>query len=182
MANTRGRGIKQSARVCATNQGPHKPCYALPTSFIARSPYDRDHPATPLPTTQRCRVSGNVQAGGRDQLFASPLPIRAYFASTQRSPRFSGHDQPVGTGLCHRRGHDGHPAAQHARPDSQIYDLGCSWGASLLSAAREPACDRCALIGIDNSEAMVEQAGIFGRIPRSSADSTPACRRVEHPA
>ena len=32
-------------------------------------------------------------------------------------------------------------AAQHARPGSQIYDLGCSWGASLLSAAREPACD-----------------------------------------
>ena len=27
----------------------------------------------------------------------------------------------------------------------------------MLSAAREPACDRCAL-GIDNSEAMVEQA------------------------
>ena len=49
-------------------------------------------------------------------------------------------------------------AAQHARPGSQIYDLGCFWGASLLSVAREPACDRCALIGVDNSEAMLEQA------------------------
>ncbi|GIR71039.1 MAG: carboxy-S-adenosyl-L-methionine synthase [Halieaceae bacterium] len=49
-------------------------------------------------------------------------------------------------------------AAQHARPGSQIYDLGCSWGASLLSVAREPACDRCELIGIDNSESMLEQA------------------------
>ena len=41
---------------------------------------------------------------------------------------------------------------------SQIYDLGCSWGASLLSVAREPACDRCELIGIDNSESMLGQA------------------------
>lgn len=49
-------------------------------------------------------------------------------------------------------------AAQHARAGSHIYDLGCSWGASLLSAAREPACDNCELVGIDNSQAMLDQA------------------------
>ncbi|MDG2460193.1 MAG: carboxy-S-adenosyl-L-methionine synthase CmoA [Luminiphilus sp.] len=49
-------------------------------------------------------------------------------------------------------------ASQHARPGSRIYDLGCSWGASLLSAAREPACGSCELIGIDNSAAMLTQA------------------------
>jgi tRNA (cmo5U34)-methyltransferase len=49
-------------------------------------------------------------------------------------------------------------AAQHARPDSTIYDLGCSWGASLLSAARKIDYPSCQLIGIDNSEAMLKRA------------------------
>ena len=63
-------------------------------------------------------------------------------------------------------------AARHARADTCIYDLGCSWGASLLSVAREPACDRCELIGIDNSAAMLEQAG-------SHLAQFPEARRIE---
>ena len=49
-------------------------------------------------------------------------------------------------------------AAQHARPDSTIYDLGCSWGASLLSAARKVDYPSCQLSGIENSEAMLKRA------------------------
>ena len=49
-------------------------------------------------------------------------------------------------------------AAQHARPGSKIYDLGCSWGASLLSVAREATCEDCQLVGVDNSAAMISQA------------------------
>ena len=68
-------------------------------------------------------------------------------------------------------------AAQHARPGSTIYDLGCSWGASLLSVAREAACERCQLVGVDNSEAMISQASAHlaqfpeaGRIELRQAD------------
>ncbi len=49
-------------------------------------------------------------------------------------------------------------AAQHTREGSNIYDLGCSWGASLLSVARQKNCRYCKLIGIDNSEAMLSRA------------------------
>ena len=47
-------------------------------------------------------------------------------------------------------------AARHARPGANIYDLGCSLGASLLSAARYSETHQCQLIGIDNSAAMLE--------------------------
>ena len=99
------------------------------------------------------------RTGGRDDLFASPLSDPGLF-------RFDASVASVFPDMINRSvpgyatvvGMTGTLAAQHARPGSQIYDLGCSWGASLRSAAREPACDRCELIGIDNSESMLEQA------------------------
>ena len=98
-------------------------------------------------------------SGGRDDLFASPLSDPGLF-------RFDASVASVFPDMINRSvpgyatvvGMTGTLAAQHARPGSRIYDLGCSWGASLLSVAREPACERCALIGIDNSESMLEQA------------------------
>ena len=97
--------------------------------------------------------------GGRDDLFASPLSDPGLF-------RFDASVASVFPDMINRSvpgyatvvGMTGTLAAQRARPGSQIYDLGCAWGASLLSVAREPACDRCELIGIDNSESMLEQA------------------------
>ena len=99
------------------------------------------------------------QMGGRDDLFASPLSDPGLF-------RFDASVASVFPDMINRSvpgyatvvGMTGTLAAQHARPGSRIYDLGCSWGASLRSVAREPACDRCELIGIDNSESMLEQA------------------------
>ena len=49
-------------------------------------------------------------------------------------------------------------AARHARADTCIYDLGCSLGASLLAAARQPSCQQCQLVGVDNSSAMLAAA------------------------
>ena len=98
-------------------------------------------------------------SGGRDDLFASPLSDPGLF-------RFDASVASVFPDMINRSvpgyatvvSMTGTLAAQHARPGSRIYDLGCSWGASLLSVAREPACERCVLIGIDNSESMLEQA------------------------
>lgn len=52
-------------------------------------------------------------------------------------------------------------AARHARPGTRIYDLGCSLGASLLSAAHHLGSTDCQLIGIDNSTAMLNRARDF---------------------
>ena len=80
--------------------------------------------------------------GERDDLFASPLSDPGLF-------RFDASVASVFPDMINRSvpgyatvvGMTGTLAAQHARPGSRIYDLGCSWGASLLSVAREPACE-----------------------------------------
>ena len=124
-------------------------------------------PKAPPDTTSNAEITMSTagestsasRTGGRDDLFASPLSDPGLF-------RFDASVASVFPDMINRSvpgyatvvGMTGTLAAQHARPGSQIYDLGCSWGASLLSVAREPACDRSELIGIDNSESMLKQA------------------------
>ena len=116
-------------------------------------------PSTDTNLSTADETASASRTGGRDDLFASPLSDPGLF-------RFDASVASVFPDMINRSvpgyatvvGMTGTLAAQHARPGSRIYDLGCSWGASLLSVAREPACDRCALIGIDNSESMLEQA------------------------
>ena len=48
-------------------------------------------------------------------------------------------------------------AARYAQPNSHCYDLGCSLGASTLALSYGIDADNCHIIGIDNSEAMVNR-------------------------
>src|SRR5699024_1074899 len=48
-------------------------------------------------------------------------------------------------------------AARFVQPQTQVYDLGCSRGAATLSIRRNVHCDGVKIIGIDNSEAMVQR-------------------------
>lgn len=51
-------------------------------------------------------------------------------------------------------------ASRYARPNTRIYDLGCSLGASLRAVANAGVDHSCQLIGIDNSPAMIEEARV----------------------
>ena len=57
-------------------------------------------------------------------------------------------------------------AQRHAVPDTVIYDLGCSLGESLRAAEAAIPSNSCRLVGIDNSQAMINRAqpAIFQRI------------------
>jgi len=104
-------------------------------------------------------VAGFASTQLRDELYAEPMPERGLFTFNEAvasvfpdmiSRSVPGYPTVIAmTGVL---------AARHARPNTNIYDLGCSWGASLLSVAKEPACQNCQLIGIDNSEAMLSAA------------------------
>ena len=48
-------------------------------------------------------------------------------------------------------------AAQFARPDSVLYDLGCSLGAVTQALRRHVRTEGCKVIAVDNSAAMVER-------------------------
>jgi len=47
---------------------------------------------------------------------------------------------------------------QHAQPNSNLYDLGCSLGAATLTMRRNVTHKNCQIIAIDNSEAMIKRA------------------------
>jgi tRNA (cmo5U34)-methyltransferase len=48
-------------------------------------------------------------------------------------------------------------AARYAQPNTHLYDLGCSLGASILSMRQQPLPDGCKIIGIDNSPSMIKR-------------------------
>ncbi|EKF75302.1 methyltransferase [Alcanivorax hongdengensis A-11-3] len=50
-------------------------------------------------------------------------------------------------------------AARYAQPDTVLYDLGCSLGAATTAMAALTRDRACPLIAVDNSEAMIRQAG-----------------------
>lgn len=120
---------------------------------------DHTNRANSSPTTGQREDLPTETAHRRDDLFATPLSDPGLF-------RFNASVASVFPDMINRSvpgyatvvAMTGVLAAQHARPGSHIYDLGCSWGASLLSVARESACDGCELIGIDNSQAMLSEA------------------------
>lgn len=49
-------------------------------------------------------------------------------------------------------------AAEHVRPHTRVYDLGCSLGTSLITI-HDRIDTPCELIGVDNSEAMIKACG-----------------------
>lgn len=48
-------------------------------------------------------------------------------------------------------------AARYVTPGSQVYDLGCSLGATLISVGRQLVGVDCRLVGIDNAGAMLDR-------------------------
>jgi len=49
-------------------------------------------------------------------------------------------------------------AGRYARPDSNLYDLGCSLGAVTLAMRHAITAEQCTIIGVDNSSSMIERA------------------------
>lgn len=58
-------------------------------------------------------------------------------------------------------------AERFAKPNSNIYDLGCSLGAATLSMRRHINRENCQIIAVDNSSAMVERCKLHINAYRS---------------
>jgi tRNA (cmo5U34)-methyltransferase len=48
-------------------------------------------------------------------------------------------------------------AQQHAKPDTRLYDLGCSLGAASLSMRHRLTQNNCKIISVDNAQAMIDR-------------------------
>jgi tRNA (cmo5U34)-methyltransferase len=73
----------------------------------------------------------------------------------------------------------GHLAAQFHQPASRLYDLGCSLGAATLAMRRNVHHKDCEIIGVDNSEAMIERCQRHIDAFRSDTPVTLLCSDME---
>jgi tRNA (cmo5U34)-methyltransferase len=64
----------------------------------------------------------------------------------------------------------GRLSQKYVKNDSLVYDLGCSLGAATLAMRRAINADNCKIIGIDNSNAMVERCKMHVQAFKGKAD------------
>lgn len=62
-------------------------------------------------------------------------------------------------------------SARYARPNTVLYDLGCSLGAASFAMARMVREEGCKVVAVDNSSAMIEQAKTL--VSQGSANDLP---------
>jgi tRNA (cmo5U34)-methyltransferase len=96
--------------------------------------------------------------GQRDNLFANPLGQVADFAFDNSVvdvfPDMIKRSVP---GYATIISMIGNLAERYAAPNSECYDLGCSLGAATLAMRHRIQAADCRIIGVDNSQAMVER-------------------------
>ena len=68
---------------------------------------------------------------------------------------------------------------QYAQPSSNCYDLGCSLGASTLAMRHGIAFDNCSLVGVDNSEAMLERCEHYIALDDHSLPVSLRCEYIQ---
>lgn len=69
-------------------------------------------------------------------------------------------------------------AGEYARDHTNLYDLGCSLGAVTLAMRHGVKAEGCKIIGIDNSSAMIEQAGHYLALDEGSVDVELMCADI----
>ncbi|RUO26344.1 carboxy-S-adenosyl-L-methionine synthase CmoA [Aliidiomarina minuta] len=94
----------------------------------------------------------------RDAIYAQPYSELGDFAFDEKVaevfPDMINRSVPGYATMVHTIGR---LAGRFAQPDSVLYDLGCSLGASTLALKQNNKAPGCSIIGIDSSAAMVER-------------------------
>ncbi|GLO60488.1 carboxy-S-adenosyl-L-methionine synthase [Vibrio sp. MACH09] len=103
-----------------------------------------------------------------DDIFSSPIDNIGNFAFDERVVEvFPDMIQRSVPGYSNIISAIGMLAERFVKPNSNIYDLGCSLGAATLSMRRSIHQEGCKIISIDNSNAMVERCKLHVNAYRS---------------
>jgi len=104
----------------------------------------------------------------QDTIFSSPIDNIGNFAFDEKVVEvFPDMIQRSVPGYSNIISAIGMLAQRFAKPNSNIYDLGCSLGAATLSMRRNIQQEGCRIISIDNSSAMVERCKLHVNAYRS---------------
>ncbi len=100
----------------------------------------------------------NTVTDSQDTLFADPLGEITPFAFDANVARvFPDMIRRSVPGYATIVSMTGLMAARYAQPDTRLYDLGCSLGASTLAMRQHVHSSGCEIIAVDNSTAMLER-------------------------
>ena len=69
-------------------------------------------------------------------------------------------------------------AGEYTRDNTNLYDLGCSLGAVTLAMRHGVKADNCKILGVDNSDAMIEQAGHYLALDEGGVDVELFCADI----
>ncbi len=96
---------------------------------------------------------------GEDNLFETPfVGVGDFRFDEQVSEVFPDMIRRSVPGYGHVIGLSGLIAKRYAKPNTIIYDLGCSLGATTIAIANEVTKPGCRIVAVDNSEAMLTRA------------------------
>ena len=70
-------------------------------------------------------------------------------------------------------------AAQYAKPNTRLYDLGCSLGAASLSMRHHLTEDGCEIISVDNAQAMIERLNKILQRDNSKTPVQTLCTNIQ---
>lgn len=103
-------------------------------------------------------MSDHDNAHARDLLFSAPIAKLGDWTFDERVAEvFPDMIQRSVPGYSNIISMIGMLAGRFVRPDSRVYDLGCSLGAATLSIRRNIQAPGCRIIAVDNSAPMVER-------------------------
>lgn len=116
----------------------------------------------------------------QDNIYAAPLTQPGLFAFDSNVAKvFPDMIQRSVPGYATIIAMTGLMAGRYAQAGSNIYDLGCSLGASTLAMRRNIQHSDCNMIGVDNSSAMLERCqGILDEEP-SDVPTTLSCANLQ---
>lgn len=106
--------------------------------------------------------------GNSDDIFSNPIDNIGNFAFDERVVEvFPDMIQRSVPGYSNIISAIGMLAERFVKPNSNIYDLGCSLGAATLSMRRNIGQEGCKIVSVDNSKAMVERCKLHINAYRS---------------
>lgn len=104
----------------------------------------------------------------RDVIFSAPIEKMGDFTFDERVAEvFPDMIQRSVPGYSNIISAIGMLAERFAKPNSNVYDLGCSLGAATLSMRRHIEQENCQIIAVDNSPAMIERCKLHINAYRS---------------
>ena len=70
-------------------------------------------------------------------------------------------------------------AAQYTKPNTRLYDLGCSLGAASLSMRHHLTQDGCEIISVDNAQAMIDRLNKILQRDNSKTPVQAECANIQ---